>query len=65
MFWGGRYGQVIDAFGHTWGVATHEGDLSPAQIEKRQAEFFAKLRQGLRTAVDTVTSTRAAACGAH
>ena len=29
MFWGDRFGQVIDPFGHTWGLATHTEDLSP------------------------------------
>lgn len=32
MFWGDRYGQLVDPFGHAWSVATHVKDLSPAQI---------------------------------
>jgi PhnB protein len=32
MFWGDRYGQVEDPFGHRWSVATHTRDLSPEQI---------------------------------
>ena len=42
MFWGDRYGQVIDPYGHTWAIATHKEDLTPEEIGKRQAEFFAK-----------------------
>jgi PhnB protein len=33
-FWGDRYGQLIDPFGHFWSVATHKQDLTPEQIEK-------------------------------
>ncbi len=32
MFWGDRYGLVVDPFGHQWSVATHQRDLSPEQI---------------------------------
>jgi PhnB protein len=32
-FWGDRYGQVIDPFGHRWSLATHVRDLSPEQME--------------------------------
>ena len=32
MFWGDRYGQLTDPFGHRWSVATHLEDLTPEQI---------------------------------
>ncbi len=32
MFWGDRYGQLKDPFGHRWALATHKVDLSPEQI---------------------------------
>jgi PhnB protein len=32
MFWGDRYGQVEDPFGHRWAVATHKRDMQPEQI---------------------------------
>jgi uncharacterized glyoxalase superfamily protein PhnB len=28
MFWGDRYGQLKDPFGHIWSIATHKQDLS-------------------------------------
>ncbi len=31
MFWGDRYGQLEDPFGHRWSVATHIRDVSPEQ----------------------------------
>lgn len=48
MFWGDRYGQVIDPFGLTWAIATHIEDVSPAEMKKRQEEFFAKMQVGSR-----------------
>jgi PhnB protein len=32
MFWGDRYGQVVDPYGHVWAIATHQRDLTPAQM---------------------------------
>jgi uncharacterized glyoxalase superfamily protein PhnB len=40
MFWGDRYGQLEDPFGHHWSVATHQRDLSPAQISEGMAKMF-------------------------
>ncbi|MCW5604779.1 MAG: VOC family protein, partial [Burkholderiales bacterium] len=33
MFWGDRYGVLEDPWGHNWSVATHQEDLTPAEIE--------------------------------
>jgi PhnB protein len=46
MFWGDRYGKLTDPFGHQWGVATHKEDVSPEEIARRQAAFFAKSAGG-------------------
>jgi uncharacterized glyoxalase superfamily protein PhnB len=32
MFWGDRYGIVIDPFGHSWSVATHIKDMTPEEM---------------------------------
>lgn len=32
MFWGDRYGIVIDPFGHSWSIATHIKDMSPEEM---------------------------------
>lgn len=37
MFWGDRYGQVEDPFGHRWSLATHQRDLTPEQIAEAMA----------------------------
>ena len=34
MFWGDRYGQIRDPFGHSWSIATHQRDLSSAELEE-------------------------------
>lgn len=34
MFWGDRYGQIQDPFGHNWSLATHKRDLTPEQIQQ-------------------------------
>ncbi len=34
MFWGDRYGQLEDPFGHRWSVATHMRDTSPEEVLK-------------------------------
>ena len=40
MFWGDRYGQIKDPFGHSWSIATHKQDLTPDQIAKNAAACF-------------------------
>ena len=37
MFWGDRYSQIEDPFGHLWSIATHLQDLTPAQMQKAMA----------------------------
>lgn len=43
MFWGDRYGQVEDPFGHKWSIATHKHDYTEAQMVANAKEFFAKM----------------------
>lgn len=42
MFWGDRMGQVSDAFGQKWTIATHTQDLTPAEIKAAEEAFFKK-----------------------
>jgi uncharacterized glyoxalase superfamily protein PhnB len=37
MFWGDRYGQLQDPFGHRWSLATHTRDLSAEEIQQAMA----------------------------
>lgn len=40
MFWGDRVGRIKDAFGNTWGIATHVEDVSPQEMKKRGEAFM-------------------------
>lgn len=46
MFWGDRYGQVVDPFGVGWGLATHKEDLTPEEIRKGAQQFFKTMGGG-------------------
>jgi uncharacterized glyoxalase superfamily protein PhnB len=39
MFWGDRYGKIIDPFGHHWSIATHIKDVTPDEMAKAAAGF--------------------------
>jgi PhnB protein len=34
MFWGDRYGVIIDPFGHSWSIATHQRDMTAEEIQE-------------------------------
>jgi PhnB protein len=40
MFWGDRYGKLVDPFGHNWSIGTHIEDVSPEQMQERMAAMF-------------------------
>lgn len=37
QFWGDRFGQVQDPFGHLWSIATHVADPTPEQMQAAMA----------------------------
>lgn len=39
MFWGDRYGQVEDPFGHRWSIATHVRDVNMEELQEASKEF--------------------------
>jgi len=39
-FWGERFGQIIDPFGHRWGLAQHQRDVPPDEVARLAAEAF-------------------------
>jgi PhnB protein len=45
MFWGDRFGKLVDPFGHRWALATHIEDVAPEDMEKRGKEAMAKMAQ--------------------
>ena len=40
QFWGDRAGTLTDPHGYSWTIATHKEDLSPQELEQRQAEWM-------------------------
>lgn len=43
MFWGDRFGQVTDPFGHGWQIATRVEDLSEEEIAERSKAAMAAM----------------------
>lgn len=42
QYWGGRYGKIVDPFGHEWGVNQQKVALTSAEEEAAAKEHFAK-----------------------
>jgi PhnB protein len=42
QFWGDRTGTLIDPQGFQWTIATHKEDLTPQELDQRQAEWMKK-----------------------
>ena len=41
MFWGARYGKIIDPFGHEWGINQQQKKLSKEEADAAAKEFLA------------------------
>ena len=39
-FWGERYGQITDPFGHRWGIAQRVRDVPRGELERAVADAF-------------------------
>jgi len=37
MFWGDRYGRLVDPFGQEWQIASHKEDVSEDEMKRRMA----------------------------
>jgi PhnB protein len=46
QFWGDRFGQVQDPFGHQWQLASRVEELTPEEIERRARDVMAAMSQG-------------------
>jgi PhnB protein len=42
MFWGARYGKIVDPFGHEWGINQQIRKLSTEETDAAAQEFFRK-----------------------
>ena len=43
QFWGARYGQMVDPFGHSWALFSHVEDVSPEELKRRADAAFAEM----------------------
>jgi PhnB protein len=39
-FWGERHGQVVDPFGHRWGIAQRLEDVPEEEVQRRATALF-------------------------
>jgi PhnB protein len=44
QFWGDRYGQVRDPFGHAWALGQHKEDVSPEEMHRRAEAAFSQTK---------------------
>ena len=44
MFWGARYGKIVDPFGHEWGINQELKEQTPEETQAAADRFFAKTR---------------------
>lgn len=42
MFWGGRYGKLVDPFGHEWGINQEQKQQTESEIQKGADQYFAR-----------------------
>jgi PhnB protein len=45
QFWGDRYGQLKDPFGHKWSIGTHIADLSMDEMKRGMDDAMAKMEK--------------------
>jgi len=43
QFWGDRYGQVVDPFGHHWALGARVEIVAPEEMERRANAIFAEM----------------------
>jgi uncharacterized glyoxalase superfamily protein PhnB len=58
MFWGDRYGQIIDPYGHIWSVATHKQDLSQEEIQRAGEAVFKEMMSSPSSTSTTTTKAQ-------
>jgi PhnB protein len=44
MFWGDRFGAILDPFGYRWSFATRKEDLTPDEMQARQQDWEKHMR---------------------
>jgi PhnB protein len=42
MFWGARYGKLLDPYGHEWGINQQVEELTEAEEQEKARQYFSK-----------------------
>ena len=42
MFWGARYGKLLDPYGHEWGINQQVEELTEAEEAEKASQYFSK-----------------------
>ena len=45
QFWGDRYGQLKDPFGHKWSIATHVKDMSADEMKRSMDDMMSQMQK--------------------
>jgi hypothetical protein len=45
MFWGDRYGKMLDPFGHQWTLGTHIKDMTQEEMKAAMDEAMGAMRK--------------------
>lgn len=44
MFWGGRYGKLLDPFGHEWGINQQQHEQTEGETQRSANDYFSSKR---------------------
>ncbi len=45
MFWGDRFGKLVDPYGHQWSIATQKEIVPPEEMSQRMQDFYRQMAQ--------------------
>jgi len=45
MFWGARYGKLLDPYGHEWGINQQVEELTEAEEAEKASQYFSKAKR--------------------
>jgi PhnB protein len=48
QFWGDRYGQITDPFGHSWSLGSRVKIMTPEEMERAQKEAFGRAAEKMQ-----------------
>ncbi len=58
MFWGDRFGGLIDPYGQHWSISSHKEDVPTEEIAKRAHDFFENLKKSTDESIKQADSPK-------